>query len=345
MIFRTLYITAFIAAAITVFIAYQDRNLAVLHSVQIPITVEAVSFSNTSQSNMKHGALIWRGGLKVKSTHQRFGGLSGLEISPDGKTMLAVTDKGLWFKGRLGYGLGGDLLSLSRGLLSSLKGTKGTALTRKKERDSESIARAEDGAIYISFERHHRILKYPAPLEANAESIPFPETFTSTSKNRGIEALTWLPGGCLLAIPERIDSPTSESHEELIQAFLWDQYSWGTIYLKPNGNFLPTGLSVTPQGDLLLLERSFSIFEGFKTSLRIFPAEQIQPGGVMEGRVLATFEGQHAIDNMEGISSRLGTTGETLIYLLSDDNLSFTQDTLLLMFEIDEQSALLRFVE
>ncbi|OUS13957.1 hypothetical protein A9Q97_04255, partial [Rhodospirillales bacterium 47_12_T64] len=162
---------------------------------------------------------------------------------------------------------------------------------------------------------------------------------THTSKNKGIEALTWLPGGCLLAIPERIETPNPQSgpqsREPLIEAFLWDQYSWRTLYLESNANFLPTGLSVTPGGDLLLLERRFSFFDGFETSLRIFPAEQIQPGGIMKGHVLANFEGQHAIDNMEGISSRLGQNGETLVYLLSDDNLSFTQDTLLLMFEID----------
>ncbi len=343
MTLRTLYIAAIISAMITVFISYQDRNLAVLHSAQIPLTVEAVSFSNTSQPKMKYGDLIWRGGLRVSSTHQRFGGLSGLEISPDGKTMLAVTDKGLWFKGRLGYDQGGDLLSLSRGLLSSLTGIEGTALTRKKDRDSESIAIAEDGAVYISFERHHRILKYPGPLETAAEAIPFPDAFINSSNNRGIEALTWLPGGCLLAIPERVDTPDPhpdrQSPEKLIQAFLWDQYSWGSIYLKPNGNLLPTGLSVTPKGDLLLLERSFSFLEGFKASLRIFPAEQVQPGKIMEGRVLANFEDQYTIDNMEGISSRLGANGETLIYLISDDNLSFTQDTLLLMFEIDEQNS------
>ncbi|MFD2206929.1 esterase-like activity of phytase family protein [Kiloniella antarctica] len=344
MIFRALYITAFIAGLITIFIAYQDRNFSVLQTVQIPLTIEAVSFSKTNESKTKHGNLIWRGGLKISSPHQRFGGLSGLEISPDGKDVLAITDKGLWFKGRLGYDQDGDLLSLSHGQLSSLKGTGGTALTRKKDRDSESIAIADDGAIYVSFERRHRILKYANSLSSDAEPIPFPDAFLNTSKNKGIEALTWLPGGCLLAIPEHVTSlqdqsknPRPEAQDKLIQAFIWDQFSWSSIYLKSNGDFLPTGLSVTPKGDILLLERSFSLLEGFKASLRFFPAEQIQPDKTMEGYVLATFEDQYAVDNMEGISSRLGPNGETFIYLLSDDNLSFTQDTLLLMFEIDKE--------
>jgi hypothetical protein len=40
------------------------------------------------------------------------------------------------------------------------------------------------------------------------------------------------------------------------------------------------------------------------------------------------------IDNMEGIAVRRGPKGETLLYLISDDNFSPLQRTLLLMFEL-----------
>jgi len=40
------------------------------------------------------------------------------------------------------------------------------------------------------------------------------------------------------------------------------------------------------------------------------------------------------IDNMEGIAVRRGTNGETLLYMISDDNFSARQRTLLLMFEL-----------
>ena len=343
MIIRTLYAIAFITVSITGYIAFQDRNLRVIQTVQIPIDAEAVRLPFADEAHPVQGELLWRGGIKVSSSHQRFGGLSGLEISPDGRSLLAVTDKGLWFKGRLSYDKDGNLLSMSQGVLSSLNGSEGQALTRKRDRDSESLAMADDGSIYVSFERHHRILRYSAPLDPDAIAIPIPTNFTTSSKNKGIEALTWLPGGCLLAIPEKVKAATENSTGEnapnsgLIEAHLWDQFSWQSLYLEPNGDFLPTGLSVTPEGDLLLLERSFSFFEGFKTSLRYFPAEEIFPGNTMQGKVLASFQAHTAIDNMEGISSRLGPNGETLIYLLSDDNLSFAQDTLLLMFEFQNQ--------
>ncbi|WP_120495402.1 esterase-like activity of phytase family protein [Kiloniella sp. EL199] len=347
MITRVLCIIASIAICLMGYTAYLDRSLEVIEVAKIPLTIKAVPVPNQqpiarTTEFKKAPSLHWRGGIKISSPHKRFGGLSGLEVSADGRSLLAIGDKGLWFTGRLNYDLNGNLLSLTNGLLSTMRGTQGQNLIRKKDRDSESIALADNGAIYVSFERDHRILEYSAPLATTTGSIRLPREFTDiASNNRGIEALTWLTGDCLLAIPERTTTATSKQGS-VIEAYLWHQQSWDKLYLEPNNNFLPTGLSSTPEGDLLLLEREFSFLEGFKTSLRFFPASEIQtalsmPDYVMRGDVLATFEGAQSIDNMEGISSRIGAKGEILIYLLSDDNLSFAQDTLLLMFELQKQ--------
>ena len=40
------------------------------------------------------------------------------------------------------------------------------------------------------------------------------------------------------------------------------------------------------------------------------------------------------MDNFEGIAARRGAAGESLIYLVSDDNFSDKQRTLLLMFAL-----------
>ncbi len=42
------------------------------------------------------------------------------------------------------------------------------------------------------------------------------------------------------------------------------------------------------------------------------------------------------IDNFEALATRRGPDGEILIYLMSDDNFSFFQRTLLLMFALDD---------
>ncbi len=351
MIIRVLFTIAVIAISLLGYTAYMDRNLEVIEAAKIPLTIKAVPVPNqqfaTRETEIKEvPSLYWRGGFKINSPHKRFGGLSGLEVSTDGRSLLAIGDKGLWFTGRLNYDLNGNLLSLTNGLISTMKGSLGENLVRKKDRDSESIALADSGAIFVSFERDHRILEYSAPLTTTTGAIPLPSEFTDiASSNRGIEALTWLSGDCLLAIPERTTTPpttTRSSQESVIEAYLLHQGSWDKLYLEPNKNYLPTGLSSTAEGDLLLLEREFSFWEGFKSSLRLFTASEIEnglatQGYVMRGDILATFEGAQSIDNMEGISSRIGANGETLIYLLSDDNLNFAQDTLLLMFELQKQ--------
>jgi hypothetical protein len=47
-------------------------------------------------------------------------------------------------------------------------------------------------------------------------------------------------------------------------------------------------------------------------------------------------EGSLTVDNMEGIDAREGPGGETLVYILSDDNDNPLQRTYLPMFELIE---------
>ena len=54
-----------------------------------------------------------------------------------------------------------------------------------------------------------------------------------------------------------------------------------------------------------------------------------------QGDVLANLSFQDSnIDNMEGLAVRRGANGETLLYMMSDNNFSRFQRTLLLMFEL-----------
>ncbi len=42
------------------------------------------------------------------------------------------------------------------------------------------------------------------------------------------------------------------------------------------------------------------------------------------------------LDNMEGVAARQSERGETLIYLISDDNFRLLQRTLLMVFALEE---------
>jgi hypothetical protein len=42
------------------------------------------------------------------------------------------------------------------------------------------------------------------------------------------------------------------------------------------------------------------------------------------------------VDNLEGLSARTGPRGETLLWLISDDNFNPLQRNILLMFELEK---------
>ena len=53
-------------------------------------------------------------------------------------------------------------------------------------------------------------------------------------------------------------------------------------------------------------------------------------------KIIARLSNSLTIDNFEGIAARRNDAGETLIYILSDDNFSLLQRTLLFMFRLDD---------
>jgi hypothetical protein len=62
----------------------------------------------------------------------------------------------------------------------------------------------------------------------------------------------------------------------------------------------------------------------------------ITPGGLVDGPVLLEADLRNEIDNMEGLSIHRGAGGEIVLTLISDDNFSLLQRTLLLQFALVE---------
>jgi hypothetical protein len=100
-----------------------------------------------------------------------------------------------------------------------------------------------------------------------------------------------------------------------------------------SGGFKPTGATTLPGGDVLVLERRFP---PIGARIQRLAKETIVPGAMLEGKEIARLEGSLTVDNMEGIDARAGPGGETLVYVVSDDNDNPLQRTYLLMFELIE---------
>ena len=71
------------------------------------------------------------------------------------------------------------------------------------------------------------------------------------------------------------------------------------------------------------------------TACACSPPEQIDGTAIVDGEVIAEFTSDYNIDNFEGLSARTGPGGETFLYMVSDDNFNFLQQTLLLAFVWD----------
>ncbi len=313
----------------------------------LEIAARAVALHAENPDREKVGALRFRGGLELTSDDARFGGLSALLISEDGARLTAVTDRGHWLTARLIAGADGTPRALAEAEIGALHGPGGRHLRGKRDTDSEGLTRLADGALVVGFERDHRLWRYPAgdnpltgrpltgrPLAGHPEAVPVPAPLAAKlaalRSNNGIEALATLADGALLAIAE------GRSGKATSPAFLWRGGVWSELVYPRVPGFRPTGATTLPGGDLLVIERSFNLFDGVAIRLQRIAAAMVRPGATLNGTTLAVLRRPLTLDNMEGVAARRNAAGETLIYLISDDNFHPLQRTLLLVFALEE---------
>jgi hypothetical protein len=86
----------------------------------------------------------------------------------------------------------------------------------------------------------------------------------------------------------------------------------------------------------LLLERKFSWTSGLSIRIRRIALGDIMPNALVDGAILFEADLGYEIDNMEGLSVHRSAGGEIVLTLISDDNFSMIQRTLLLQFTLAE---------
>ena len=90
-----------------------------------------------------------------------------------------------------------------------------------------------------------------------------------------------------------------------------------------------------PDGDLILLERRFSLSAGIAMRLRRIPGDTIKVGARLDGAIILDAGMTSQIDNMEGLAVSQDEEGRTILTLVSDDNYNILQRTLILQFALD----------
>ncbi|WP_172297766.1 esterase-like activity of phytase family protein [Pseudoruegeria sp. HB172150] len=238
-----------------------------------------------------------------------FGGFSGLELSDDGRHFMAIGDRGTIVQGIL-QRQDGRITGVEAGKIKRLKNSKNERITPFMS-DSEGLAVAPDGRIFISFEGFHRVWTYRDP-QAQAEWLTRHPDFQFMQDNSSLEALAIDADGALYTLPER-----SGKMERPFPVYRFADGAWTQPFSIPRrGEFLPVGADFGPDGRFYLLERDFTGIFGFRSRVRSF---EIGATGVTdEITLLETYAGTH--DNLEGIAAWRDDDGYIRLTMISDDN-------------------------
>jgi hypothetical protein len=309
-------------------------------SVTAPVSIEVnarplPSFDTRDRSHVRFGSLEYRSGLILTSRFRGFGGLSGMRLDAKGERFIAISDKGSWFTGRIVYN-GREMTGLDDVEASPMLGSDGKPITSRGWFDSESIA-LDGSMVYVGLERVNQLLRFDFAkgfTRALGEVVPLPPAARKLPFNKGLEALVMVPtgfalAGTLLAISERgLDAQGN------ILAFLVGGKTPGHFTVRRTDNFDISDAVLLPSGDLLLLERKFSLLGGIGIRIRRIALASVAPGAVIDGPAIFNADLGHEIDNMEGIDAHVTPDGETVLTLVSDDNFSMIQRNLLLQFTL-----------
>jgi hypothetical protein len=302
-----------------------------------PIAVSARPirhFSPSDPDRRRFGGLVFRSGLQLTSLHEDFGGFSGLWRAEDGAGLVAVSDAGHWLTARLAHETG-RLAGLEEPLLAPILRADGTPLARTRAYDTEGLAISQ-GIAYVSIERVHKVMRFDFGRDgvlARGREVPVPRELKSLPSNKSLEAIGIAPqghplAGALVVIAERSGGEADPTLGAIISG-----PRQGPFRVARPGGYDITDLAFLPDGDMLMLERWYRPFRGVAMRIRRSPARTLLPGAILDGPVLIEADLGHEIDNMEGLAVHQ-QGGKTIVTLISDDNFSALQRTILLEFEL-----------
>ncbi|MCG9917394.1 MAG: esterase-like activity of phytase family protein [Phenylobacterium sp.] len=260
------------------------------------------------------GRFIYAGGLQLSSGDtSRFHGLSDLVVDANGR-LTAISDEGDLIEGQLVFE-NDRLTGLTGVTLSPLSGLDGKPLPNKEMSDAEGLAQLDNGDRLVSFERMSRIWLYPA-AGGPPRAVPAPEA--EFPLNGGLEALA--------ADPERGPDAYVAGGEETGQTWLCRLNT--PCVAEPQVAKAPefglVALRRLPGDQTAYLLRAWDRLRGNRIVLSITgPAGEVARMEMARPLTLDNFEGVHFVPR---------PNGGYRVYILSDDNFSASQRTLLLAF-------------
>jgi hypothetical protein len=301
-----------------------------------PLAITSASLSRfallTNASSF--GPLTWRGGIELSSANEKFGGLSGLIMADECTSLRAVSDAGRWITADVAYT--GDVLSgLTSSSITPILDDRGKPPPSKRWGDAEAIAAGSNGKTIVGFESRTRIGAYDLTgkgFKAKFQNLNPPKEIAKGPRNGELESVGYFTNGSLkgyyLAVAE-----SNLNAQGYTKAWAWNGKRNFAFSIRQIENYNITDLAMLPNGDILLLQRSYGplILPGMAISR--FPASDIKQGKTVQPETLMEVKVPfYAIDNMEGLAV-CERDGELRVNIISDNNFKTdVQRTLLLQF-------------
>lgn len=246
-----------------------------------------------------------------------FGGISAARL--DGDRLLLLSDRSRLFAVHWPSRLPGRWFTIPLLAEDDLSRTTGRRL------DTEAMALLPDGRLVVADEERGRLEELAAGSHRVLRTRTVARLASPAGTNEGIEALDRLPDGGLLALREGRDTGSWHPAAKL------DEGDEVPLRYRSAPGFRPVDLAVADPW-LFVLERQVSLLGGWQARIVVLPlAELLRDGsGGIEGRALATIKGPDLGENYEALAVTPRLEGGFLLLMVSDDNFSALQRTLLL---------------
>ena len=293
-------------------------------SVEGPIHVVATPLP-LDPKDPKHerlGQFQFAGALQLTSPDTGlFGGFSDLKVSDDG-AFVSESDEGSVMRGRIVLGPDGRLTGVADTRITRLKGADGKPLDGKREADSEGVGLWPNGDLMVSFERDHRIWVYPA-AGGPPHAVPRPEV--SMPSNEGMEGLALAPHEGADAYWVGIEGG------DIWLCHLAAACAKAPGQLAPGPGYRLPALFEMTTGDLVVEHHHWDPVTGTRLTVNVIDNPAANPHPKVKAQLkLAT---PLTVDNIEGVAVVPRPDGSWRFYLISDDNFSPYQRTLLMAFD------------
>jgi hypothetical protein len=267
---------------------------------------------------------VLSGAWELSSPNSNFGGLSGLALLPpsEGGGLLTVSDAGAF----IWIGLENGAPSAAK--IAYMQGSNGAQLSGKRSGDAEGLVWS-DGLALVSFERDFRIEAFAlsacgsAARAASVAALPEKYERRNVDENQGPEAIFLETDGAL--------------------GFGYE----GMLSASPLGQVLADGTSdwtgqsaPAPALHGLVAREILAFSKGSARTFELFRAWDPVQGnrirlkwGEDEAQSL-TLSRPLLVDNFEGLTAEVLHNGAIRVWMVSDNNFSGQQKTLLYAFDI-----------